>query len=237
MADDLYLSFQYVQLEQKENSELLITEDLKSVSTQVCNLSLLGRLATQRKFNKNGLKDALLYAWDIQNEDITFIEISDNLFQICFKTLESMNYVLESGPWLFNDHIFLVKKWSPDSYLDPSDINSDGVILRKFLTVQIEVDVNKPLMRRKKIKSGFKPIFIEFKYERIKVICHICGKITHLRHLCDQDHPLGQSYPYSDWMLVEFLLKQPNIQKGEPSRRRTSSRGLSRENNVSKLTA
>ncbi|KAK9166876.1 hypothetical protein Scep_002067 [Stephania cephalantha] len=69
---------QYVQMEQKENSELLITDDLKSVSTQVYNLSILGRLASQRKFNKNGLRDALLYAWDLQNEDITFKDISDN---------------------------------------------------------------------------------------------------------------------------------------------------------------
>ncbi|KAK9126579.1 hypothetical protein Scep_015425 [Stephania cephalantha] len=90
-------------------------------------------------------------------------------------------------------------------------------------------------MRRKKIISGFKPIFVEFKYERIKVTCHICGKITHFKHLCDQDHPAGQSYLYGDWMLVEYLPKQPTTQRGEPSRRRTASRGTSSENMEHKM--
>ncbi|KAK9127547.1 hypothetical protein Syun_016344 [Stephania yunnanensis] len=115
------------------------------------------------------------------------------------------------------------------------DWRQNGLLLEKFLKVKVEVDVNKPLMRRKKIISGFKPISIEFKYERIKVICHIYYKITHFKHLCDQDHPTGQSYPYGDWMLVEYLLKQPATQRGEPSRRRTASRGTSSENMEHKM--
>ncbi|KAK9159748.1 hypothetical protein Syun_006089 [Stephania yunnanensis] len=59
------------------------------------------------------------------------------------------------------------------------DWRQDGLVLRKFLKVRLEIDINKPLMKRKRINSGLKPIFIEFKYERIKVICHICGKITY----------------------------------------------------------
>ncbi|KAK9131983.1 hypothetical protein Scep_011511 [Stephania cephalantha] len=98
MSDDLSISLQHFHLEQQENSELLISDYLKLESTQICNLSLLGRLATQQRYNKNGLIDVF--------------------------NPKSMNYVLDFGPWLFNDHIFLVKKWSPDSSLDLNDINS-----------------------------------------------------------------------------------------------------------------
>ncbi|KAK9165807.1 hypothetical protein Scep_000998 [Stephania cephalantha] len=114
----------------------------------------------------------------------------------------------------------------------------DGFVLRKFLKVWVEIDINRPLIRRKKINSGFKPMFIEFKYERIKlIICHICGKITRLKHLYDQDHPAGQAYPYGDWMLVEHLPKQPPLQRGESSRRRYSFRGPSSDDKDKKSMA
>ncbi|KAK9112280.1 hypothetical protein Scep_019799 [Stephania cephalantha] len=52
-----------------------------------------------------------------------------------------------------------------------------------------------------------------------------------------KDHLFRQSYLYGDWMLVEFLPKQPNIQIGEPSRSRTTSRGISSEDNAFKSKA
>ncbi|KAJ8774654.1 hypothetical protein K2173_017100 [Erythroxylum novogranatense] len=54
-----------------------------------------------------------------------------------------------------------------------------------YMRVQVRINVTEPLMRRKSIrKQGGEPITITFSYERLPLICYVCGIIGHSETHC-----------------------------------------------------
>ncbi|CAN0838717.1 hypothetical protein LINGRAHAP2_LOCUS2311, partial [Linum grandiflorum] len=54
-----------------------------------------------------------------------------------------------------------------------------------FLCMCVKLDTTKPLKRAKKIGHPEKPSFMcQFKYEKLLIICFICGCMDHIDRLC-----------------------------------------------------
>lgn len=56
----------------------------------------------------------------------------------------------------------------------------------RYTIVQVELPVNKPLVRGVPYKLGtHKPIVISFKYERLQHFCYRCDLLGHMHRDCD----------------------------------------------------
>lgn len=51
--------------------------------------------------------------------------------------------------------------------------------------IRVELDVNLPLKRFKKIKFNGGLVQVSFKYEKLQTFCFICGKLGHTESFCD----------------------------------------------------
>ncbi|KAL8476481.1 hypothetical protein ACS0TY_028954 [Phlomoides rotata] len=66
---------------------------------------------------------------------------------------------------------------------DASNTTADW---REYMRVRVEIDVDQPLKRCKKIKLGMGPaIMVTFKYEKLSKFCFICGRLDHTESFCD----------------------------------------------------
>lgn len=58
-------------------------------------------------------------------------------------------------------------------------------IWREFMRIRVELDVNEPLKRYKKIMFKGNLISVSFKYERLQTFCFVCGKLGHTESFCN----------------------------------------------------
>lgn len=66
------------------------------------------------------------------------------------------------------------------------DMSNRGAAWKPFMRIRVELDVNLPLKRGKKIRSsnGASSTVI-FKYERLQLFCFICGRLGHTESACE----------------------------------------------------
>ncbi|PQQ05662.1 uncharacterized protein Pyn_36355 [Prunus yedoensis var. nudiflora] len=98
------------QLHDYEEEAIIIGDEVKRDDVQGSELCLLGQLLTSRGFNRSALSRTLTQSWRLQGR-VRFIEVEENVFQVLFNGEKELKSVLEGGPWLFDDHIFLLQRW------------------------------------------------------------------------------------------------------------------------------
>lgn len=59
------------------------------------------------------------------------------------------------------------------------EVDDNGFGWSKFMRVRVEVDLTKPLARRRMLTMGEKQLRIPFKYESRPIFCFNCGVIKH----------------------------------------------------------
>ncbi|KAL9673737.1 hypothetical protein QQ045_029998 [Rhodiola kirilowii] len=68
---------------------------------------------------------------------------------------------------------------------------------RKCPRFRIEIDVGKPILHGVYLKDeGVDPVWIDYKYERLPIVCSKCGRLTHDSNSCDfeKDEPVNKKY-------------------------------------------
>ncbi|KAK9145272.1 hypothetical protein Sjap_005175 [Stephania japonica] len=83
----------------KEEEEEVINKEQTEEDTRCGSQSLVGRLAAIQTFHKAGLKNVMLRAWNVKEENAKFIEISANLYQIVFtrQAFENFRWIVVPG--------------------------------------------------------------------------------------------------------------------------------------------
>ncbi|CAL1380172.1 unnamed protein product [Linum trigynum] len=72
-------------------------------------------------------------------------------------------------------------------------------IYRRFVRAFVEVDLTKPLPDGFYLRHQQKRIWIEFKYDRLMMVCYYCGKIDHTKQECEsRRNPEGGNHPLPD---------------------------------------
>lgn len=71
-----------------------------------------------------------------------------------------------------------------------------------------KIDLNKPLLRDKKLKLGHQEVWVEFPYQQITTFCSYCGKVGHSERHCherNQDSKVSclQGGQYGEWLKAE----------------------------------
>lgn len=53
------------------------------------------------------------------------------------------------------------------------------------MRIWVEIDINIPLKKGRKINVGGTSTSVDFKYERLHIFCYVCGKLGHTEQFCE----------------------------------------------------
>lgn len=70
--------------------------------------------------------------------------------------------------------------------LEDVDVAGDGVRWGRCLRLRVNIDLHKPLERGRALNLGEKAYWVNFKYEKLPLLCFYCGRILHARRGCEK---------------------------------------------------
>ncbi|GMY34303.1 hypothetical protein FCV25MIE_29545 [Fagus crenata] len=110
MANDLVEEWRNFSLTENEALGLTIEDDAMGSSKAMGSHALLGKLLTEKYFNKEAFKATMLRLWGV-SRGITVQGIGDNLFVFNFKDEFERCRVQNGSPWLFDNYLLMLKEF------------------------------------------------------------------------------------------------------------------------------
>ncbi|MBA0819562.1 hypothetical protein Gohar_028341 [Gossypium harknessii] len=116
-------------------------------------------------------------------------DLGDKRYLFQFFHIMDMERVLKGLPWTFNNHLLILCKLRRDE--DPLKLgNFIGVFMeydgsklgkenRNFMRIRVQIDIRKPLKRKKQVMFCGSCSYVKFKYERLSLFCFYCGRLGH----------------------------------------------------------
>ena len=101
---------QSMQLTKEEGEVVHIRSTNKEKTIEDCSLTLLGRFLTARPYNQRAAKALLMTVWKLGN-DLRIVDVGKWLFQFRFKLKSQLTWVLNNGPWSFNNILLVLRRW------------------------------------------------------------------------------------------------------------------------------
>ena len=109
MVSDFIKRVQNITLIKEEREVIKIGGTHKGKIFEECSLSLLGFFLPTRSYNQNAAKSLIRFVWKM-GSDPRIMDVGDGLFQFKF-TLESyLKWVLNNGPWSFENHSLVLQR-------------------------------------------------------------------------------------------------------------------------------
>lgn len=110
MAEDLIVGMEMFALSSNElNESEIVLEDM-SQGIRECSRSLIGKAVGNKKTNYDGMRKFGESSWGCIRK-LKIVEIGPNMFQFSFEIESEMERVLNSGPWLFDNQLLILKQW------------------------------------------------------------------------------------------------------------------------------
>ena len=97
----------------EEGEVIMVCAKNQEKTLEDCSLSLLGRFHMTKNINFGAAKNLLRSIWKM-GKDMTIIEVGDGLFQFKFSTESQLKWVMNNGPWTFENHILLLRRWEKE---------------------------------------------------------------------------------------------------------------------------
>lgn len=87
-------------------------------------------------------------------------------------------------------------------------IPDSGSKRARYLKVLAKIDLDKPLLRGRKIKYNGQEVWVEFKYKHMATFCFYCGKVRHIERDCSGRKSAANAgvileRQYGDWMQAD----------------------------------
>lgn len=73
------------------------------------------------------------------------------------------------------------------------EVEEDGIGWGRYLRIRVHVDLTKPLEWGRTLQRGGRPIWVNFKYEKLPMFCFYCGCILHGNKECRGNRNLRQA--------------------------------------------
>ncbi|XVF67325.1 hypothetical protein PTKIN_Ptkin10aG0112000 [Pterospermum kingtungense] len=120
MADELSNIWKVLNLIEEEKDNIRTEDDSIDNTTTLTKNWLVGKLHTNRPFNKTALMGTMKVIWKLMDEvEITALE--ENLFLFKFSGSKDKERVLEGAPWSFDKHMLLFQDFKgelkPEEYV------------------------------------------------------------------------------------------------------------------------
>ncbi|XP_016706873.1 uncharacterized protein [Gossypium hirsutum] len=71
-----------------------------------------------------------------------------------------------------------------------------------FMRVRVQVDIRRPLRRKKQLMFNGQCSYVLFKYERLSLFCFYCGHLVHIDSFCEAKMTLGVEVAEMGWDLT-----------------------------------
>ncbi|KAL5774833.1 hypothetical protein ACOSP7_012390 [Xanthoceras sorbifolium] len=192
-----------------------VKDDVRMEGMRRPSLSLVGKLISNRKVNREAFKNTIASIWRVKRE-VSIESIGVNLKR-----------VLEGGSWSFDKNLLVLKEavgirrvadvnftlahfWVQIYNLPLASMNKKmgeflGGLIGEFLRVRVLIDVLKPLKRGLRFMFGDngEECSVLLRYERLPNFCYFCGKMGHLLRECrdnEKEVVEGAALKYGVWL-------------------------------------
>lgn len=81
------------------------------------------------------------------------------------------------------------------------DASNLGKENRNYIQVRVQIDVRRPLKRKKQIMYRGSCTYVKFKYEQLSLFCFYCGRLGHSDSICEGKMALGVEVAKLGWDL------------------------------------
>jgi hypothetical protein len=110
MEEHLLEEWRKFSLTEDEAPGFFVDDDAMGNSKSLGSNCLLGRLITDKYFNKAALKSSMLRLWGV-TRGITIKQIGENLFVFQFPNEHERSRVMNGSPWLFENHLLALTEF------------------------------------------------------------------------------------------------------------------------------
>ena len=93
---------QNITLTEEEGKVIKVRSTQRDKILEACSLSLLGRFLTTRPYNQSAAKSLLCLVWKM-GVDLKIMDVGDGLFQFKFALESQLKWVIQNGPWSFEN--------------------------------------------------------------------------------------------------------------------------------------
>nr|POF05709.1 uncharacterized protein CFP56_39797 [Quercus suber] len=110
MDSDFIERMQRINLTAKEGEIIQVCPRQRERILEECSLSLFGKFLTTRQYNQRAVKNLLRTMWKF-GSDLKIIDVGEGLFQFKFAMESQLVWVLNNGPWSFDNYYLLLRRW------------------------------------------------------------------------------------------------------------------------------
>ena len=101
---------QSITLTEEEGEVITVGATHREKILEQCSLSLFGCFLTKRPYNQRDAKELLRSVWKF-GTDLRIVDVGDGLFQFKFTLESQLKWVLNNGPWSFDNHPLVLRRW------------------------------------------------------------------------------------------------------------------------------
>ncbi|XP_075643286.1 uncharacterized protein LOC142614620 isoform X1 [Castanea sativa] len=98
-------------MDSEEDEVIMVRSEHREKTLEEWSLSLLGRFHTTKPINFRAAENHLRSAWKMEGNDLKITDVGDGLFRFKFSTESQLKWVINNGPWSFDNHILLLRRW------------------------------------------------------------------------------------------------------------------------------
>ena len=110
MDSDFIKRLQRIDLTSEEGEAITVRLDHHEKILEECNLNLISRFFTAKPINLRVAKNLLKSVWKF-GQDLKITNVGDGLIQFKFAMESQLLWVVNNGPWSFDNHILLLRCW------------------------------------------------------------------------------------------------------------------------------
>ena len=94
----------------EEETDIPVQHAHRRHALEECSLNLIRRLLIDKPYNQRAAKNLFRSVWKFGN-DLKIVDLGNALFQFRFKLESQLQWVVDNGPWSFDDHLLVVRRW------------------------------------------------------------------------------------------------------------------------------
>lgn len=102
---------------------IVVADEDFTDGTTTCLASFIGRFWWKQEVNVRFLKPAMQKAW--KTSAFKLVPLRSNTYQIFFDVSIEGQWVLDNGPWTFDDTLFVLRLWTRESHTSDEVFNSE----------------------------------------------------------------------------------------------------------------
>ncbi|XP_040996058.1 uncharacterized protein LOC121242232 [Juglans microcarpa x Juglans regia] len=169
-------------IEEEQHELLLPEEDVLSTKLRGSHC-LFAFILTDKNANREAFKSTMAKVWNLAVHNLPFTSMNEHLGKKIGAAIGKVHTV---------------------------EIDDRGCGWGSYLSIRVEVNVNKPLLRGKMINLGGKKCWTYFKYERLTNFCFKCGLLKHANGKCPSFNLVSQSKEqHEQWLRAASSFPQP----------------------------